>query len=372
MSFSEFHPGTHLGQFELLHEVGRGSMGVVYRARQISVDRIVAVKVLPRRLLQQQGFFDRFQREVEIAARLEHPHIVPIYDYGQYDGLPYIAMRYLGGGNLSQWVQSEGMTLEALEAPLTQICSALDHAHARSVVHRDLKPANILLDEENTPYLSDFGIARMTGGLELTTIGEVIGTPAYMSPEQALGEPATAQSDIYALGMMLYVLLTGSFPFETENLLALLDQHKRSPLPSLQLARPDLPASVDDIIQRATAKQPEARYTTAKAIARDFARVVRGSFTTSSSGLARQGALGLDTTVPANEGSDQWSQATLIGLIASVFPETAEGRRQILVATLGASAPVLDQIDLGSPSAIFIRELVNNLYTQDRLSESRK
>jgi serine/threonine protein kinase/formylglycine-generating enzyme required for sulfatase activity len=275
MSWIEPESGMKLGSFELLEEIGRGSMGVVYRARQESVGRIVAIKVLPPQLLHHDNFFERFQREVEIMARLEHPHIIPIYDYGQVENLPYIAMRYLGGGSLAHRLVGGGWTLNAVEKSFMQLCAALDYAHKRGVVHRDLKPANVMLDEADNLYLTDFGIARLLDAQEMTASGIMIGTPAYMCPEQIAGKPADARSDIYALGAVLFTLLTGRQPFEADNLASLLRKQLDEPLPSLWGFRPDIPATVDTVIQRATAKQPDARYTTADELGRAFAEAAR-------------------------------------------------------------------------------------------------
>jgi len=204
--------GKSLGQFEIIEEVGRGGMASVYRARQTSINRIVAIKVLPKSLLHDPSFYERFTREVALVAHLEHPHILPIHDYGEVDGTPYIAMRYLAGGSMAEWIRRGLPPLDKLAKPVEQVSSALDYAHQEGVIHRDLKPGNVLLDENGNAYLSDFGIARV---LDSNLTGSaIIGTPAYMSPEQANGLPLDARSDIYSLGVVLYELVTGREPFE--------------------------------------------------------------------------------------------------------------------------------------------------------------
>jgi serine/threonine protein kinase len=211
--------GMTLGQFEVLEEVGRGGMATVYRARQTSMNRAVAVKILPRHLLHEPEFYKRFEREVEIISQLEHPHIVPIYEYGQSDGMPYIAMRFLAGGSLAQSLQDGVQPLERLEKHLVQIGQALDYAHRQGIVHRDLKPGNILLDSghqdpESNAYLSDFGIAYSTSASHLTTGGFFIGTPDYASREQASSGILDARSDIY-LARGNRVLYELTFPSDT-------------------------------------------------------------------------------------------------------------------------------------------------------------
>lgn len=182
--------GKILGQFEIGEEIGRGGMATVYKARQRSMNRTVAIKVLPRQMLHDPGFYERFEREVDVISHLEHPHILPIYDYGQEEGLPYIAMRYLGGGSLEQRIRRGTVRIEDIEKPLRQVAQALDYAHQQGIIHRDLKPGNIMLDENGNAYLTDFGIARVLGS-DLTG-SMIIGTPAYMSPEQANGLPVMA------------------------------------------------------------------------------------------------------------------------------------------------------------------------------------
>jgi len=262
--------GKTLGQFEILEEIGRGGMATVYRARQTSINRVVAVKILPRHLLHDPGFFERFEREVDVIAHLEHPHILPIYDYGEAEGIPYIAMRYLAGGSMAQLIRrtSGAMPLDQLERPFVQVAQALDYAHQQGIIHRDLKPGNIMMDESGNAYLSDFGIARVLGSN--LTGSAIIGTPAYMSPEQANGMPLDARSDIYALGVVLFELITGREPYQAETPMALLLKHINEPVPPLKNFRQDVPASVEAVISKATAKDPNQRFSSAGDMARSF------------------------------------------------------------------------------------------------------
>lgn len=264
--------GRTLGHFEILDEIGRGGMATVYRARQITMNRIVAIKVLPRALMHDPSFYERFRREVDVIAHLEHPHIVPIFDYGEADGIPFIAMRYLAGGSLAQRIRRGLPDLDTLIKPIRQVGQALDYAHHQGIIHRDLKPGNILLDEQDNAYLTDFGIARVINSS--LTGSAIIGTPAYMSPEQANGLPLDARSDVYALGVVLFELITGREPFEAETPVALLLKHINEPMPSPRSFRVGIPGAVERVIFRATAKHPDNRYPSAGELAEAFALAV--------------------------------------------------------------------------------------------------
>lgn len=261
--------GKTLGQFEIQDEIGRGGMATVYRARQMTMNRIVAIKVLPRALMHDPSFYERFRREVDVIAHLEHPHILPIIDYGEVDGVPFIAMRYLAGGSLAQLIRRGLPKLDNLIKPISQVGQALDHAHQQGIIHRDLKPGNILLDDHGNAYLTDFGIARVINSS--LTGSAIIGTPAYMSPEQANGLPLDARSDVYALGVVLFELITGREPFEAETPVALLLKHINEPMPSPRSFRSGVPGAVERVIFRATAKHPDDRYASAGELADAFA-----------------------------------------------------------------------------------------------------
>jgi WD40 repeat protein/DNA-binding SARP family transcriptional activator len=252
--------GKALRGYRLLEPIGEGAFGVVYRATQPQIGREVAIKAIHPELANHPDFVRRFEREAQIVARLEHPHIVPLYDYWREPDGAFLVMRFLRGGSVEDLIAEGPLSVERAATLLDQIAAALAAAHRQGVVHRDVKPGNVLLDEEGNAYLTDFGVALDAGSPERTSGTMMRGTPAYLSPEQVRLESATPQSDVYALGVVLYEMLTGEHPFPEGSLSALLDRHLREPVPSLRDARPELPREVDQVIARATAKDAEDRF----------------------------------------------------------------------------------------------------------------
>jgi WD40 repeat protein/serine/threonine protein kinase len=261
--------------YQLREEIGAGAFGVVHRAFQTAVGREVAIKIIQPRFANHPDFIRRFEIEAQTVARLEHPHIVPLYDYWREPGKAYLVMRWLRGGSLADGLAQGPFALEATISMVDQIASALAAAHRQGVVHRDIKPANILLDEEGNAYLSDFGIAKDLAGQELLTeAGVIVASPAYASPEQVLGEEVTPLTDLYSLGMVLYQMLVGSHPWADQPATTQLYKQAHEPLPSVSQLRPELPAAVDDVIQRATAKQAADRYLDTQALAAALRRAL--------------------------------------------------------------------------------------------------
>lgn len=260
--------GAVIGGYKLLQEVGRGGMATVYRAQQISMDRVVAVKMLPPQFLTQTVSLERFQREASIIARLEHRAIVPVHDYGEHEGIPYLVMRYMDSGSVEELLADGPLDPERALTIAEQVAPALDYAHREGVLHRDLKPSNILLDANGDAYLTDFGIARILGPdpRPLTTTG-VVGTPSYMSPEQAQGHELDGRSDVYALGVVLFEMLTGVRPFDGETPYTVAVKHVTEPPPSACGINTRLPKAIDQVLYRALAKDRAARYQTAAELA---------------------------------------------------------------------------------------------------------
>jgi len=254
-----------LGRYQLEREIGRGAMGIVYLGRDTAINRMVAIKAIPlasefsdSELVEARA---RFFREAETAGRLNHPNIVTIYDVGEERGLAYIAMEYLKGRHLSEYAKPNNLLepRKVLEI-IARTAEALGFAHKQQVVHRDIKPANLMYDPSTDVLkITDFGIARLSGAGSTRT-GIVLGTPSFMSPEQLEGRTVTGHSDLFSLGVSLFQLLTGQLPFTADSMTGLMQQIAEAPHPPLRAFRPDLPACVESVIDRALAKNPEARY----------------------------------------------------------------------------------------------------------------
>jgi serine/threonine-protein kinase len=275
--------GTQLGKYLLVGRIARGGMSEVYRARDVTTQTEVAVKVM-RAVVDSEDelsrLMRRFEQEARIVAGLRHAHILPLYDYGYERTHPYIVMKLVAGGTLADIVRGGPLPLQDVGGWLYQIASALDHAHAHGVVHRDLKPTNILLDGQGNAFLTDFGIAKLnTQTSSFTVTGNVLGTPTYMAPEQWRSEEPTPLTDVYGLGVLVYLMLTGQAPFEADTPHAMMYKHLNDPPPPMKNTIGNLPEAIQEVVKKALAKRPQQRYTKAGEFSNDYQRALRGQET---------------------------------------------------------------------------------------------
>jgi hypothetical protein len=267
--------GTEVAGYRVASFIGRGGMAVVYRAEDLRLGRNVALKLLAPELSQNEKFQQRFMRESRLAAAIDHPNIIPIYEAGEVGGLLYIVMRYVEGSDLKKVIERDGpLDLARVSMLLRQVASALDAAHSRGLVHRDVKPGNVLLasgtgpEDEDHVYLTDFGLTKRSSSLSgLTVTGHFLGTIDYVAPEQITGNPVDARTDVYALGCVLYECLTGTVPFQRDDDAALLWAHLVEAPPSLYERMPGLPEGLNDVVATAMAKAPDDRFDTCRELA---------------------------------------------------------------------------------------------------------
>lgn len=270
--------GRKLGKYEIIELLGQGGMATVYKGYQQDIDRYVAIKVLPPHPGQDMQFVERFMLEARTIARLQHPHILPVYDFGTEDDILYLAIAYVQGGSLSDRIDRGPMPLHEVEQVLRQLGAALDYAHRQGVIHRDIKPDNILLDGEGNVLLADFGIAKLVGGdTRLTATGGLVGTPAYIAPEQGQGLTLTSSADIYSLGVVVYEMITGKQPYSAETPMQVVIKHMTEPVPRITSDMDGLPLVLEEVMMRVLAKNPTDRYETATSFAQDFRRAVHAS-----------------------------------------------------------------------------------------------
>ena len=270
--------GRILGdRYELVEKVGSGGMAIVYKAKCHLLRRHVAVKILRPELVEDEDFVARFKRESLAAASLSHPNIVNIYDVGEENGVYYIVMEYVRGKTLKEYIREKGrLDWEEAVRIASQICSALKHAHKNGIVHRDIKPQNILVSEDGTIKVADFGIARAVSSATVTVAGaNVMGSVHYFSPEQARGGYVDAKSDLYSLGIVLYEMVTGCVPFEGDTAISVALKHIQERAKPPWELNPDLPKSLNDVIEKSTEKDQARRYQTAGEMLRDLQRVLR-------------------------------------------------------------------------------------------------
>jgi serine/threonine protein kinase len=352
--------GKVLGSCTLERLLGYGGSSAVFLAEQRSPQRKVAVKVfLPRPNMNaqmQKSFYTRFLHEAEAASKLDHPHILAVYSYGEQDGLPYIVMPYMAGGTLTEYVLEHGpLSLNEAQHHLQQIAAALDYAHEQGYVHCDVKPANILLDGEGNVVLSDFGIAHLmqpdlaSPQQAVKSSETLMGTPDYISPEQALGQPLDGRSDIYSLGVTLYFLLAGEPPFKADDSIAMALLHVHETPPALGLTRADITPFIDRVIGKALAKWPEDRYQTAGAFYSAFAKAVAAA---ANVGHAKRTGLRGKNVEKTLEDADSGEWDVIEGAPASVFVKPLQPRSSRFSPKV-LSALLLLIVILGTVAATF-------------------
>jgi serine/threonine-protein kinase len=260
--------GKSVGRYVIVAPLGQGSMATVYKAQRVGTDRYVALKILPRRLANDPIAVSRFRLEAAVVGNLRHPNILPLHDFGEGGGYTYIAMPFVENGSLADRLRGEPLPVDAIVSGIAQLADALHHAHAVGVIHRDVKPSNVLLDQYGNWMLTDFGIAKLVASqTEFTAAGMSVGTPTYMSPEQALAGAIDHRSDIYSLGVILYQLATGRVPFRAKTPVATALMHINEPLPPPRTFYAELTLELEEVIVKSLAKRPEDRYATAS----DFA-----------------------------------------------------------------------------------------------------
>ena len=278
---SQALPGYQFGQYRIVDVVGQGGMATVYKAYQPSVERYVAIKMMSPNLAEDDNFVKRFGIEAKAVAALEHPHILPLFDFGELNGTYYMVMRLVESGTLADLIYKEtDIPYDQTVKFISDTASALDYAHSRGVVHRDIKSSNILVDPLNEAFLADFGLAKMMHGSynpNVTDAGTVVGTAAYLAPERAAGEPFDGRSDIYSLGVVLFELLTGQLPFDGNTPTAIALKHIQEPIPALHDLNPNVPPTFEPVVLKAMAKWPDERYQTAHEMAEALEAAWRSS-----------------------------------------------------------------------------------------------
>ena len=304
--------GTNVGNYKIVDVLGAGGMATVYRAMQTNIEREVAIKVMAEAFSRQPDFVERFKREAELFAKLEHPHILPIYDYGDDDGYLYLVLRLMEGGSLERHIRRNTLDLPQIGKVIEQVASSLDYAHQHHVIHRDLKPNNILLDTFNNAYLMDFGIAKIISGAKLTATGTLLGTPAYMAPEMWKLDPIDGRSDIYSLGLMLYEILSGGeLPFRGETPFQFMYAHLHEEIPAISQKFDSYTTEMDEVLFRATAKDPDDRYNTAAEMSEAFTTAIRNAETPAAIEEGRRGS--------------KWDTSDKLGKIFVVLEHSSSG-----------------------------------------------
>ena len=267
-----FAPGENVGPYRILEQLGQGGMATVYKAYHAALDRYVAIKVLHPAFTQDPNFLSRFQREARVVAKLEHPNIVPVYDFAEHEGQPYLVMKFIQGETLKARLARGPLSQQEVLQVVEAVGSALAYAHQQGILHRDIKPSNVILAEDGRIYLADFGLARIAQAGESTLSTDMLlGTPQYISPEQALGRPDLDEgTDIYSFGVVLYELVVGKVPYSADTPYSIIHDHIYTPLPLPRQINPQVPEAVERVLLKALAKDRAERYPTAAALVEDF------------------------------------------------------------------------------------------------------
>ncbi len=343
----------NLGKYEIIGHLGEGGIAVVYKGYHREIDRFLAIKVLRPHYSTDQEFIERFKLEARVIARLQHPHIVPLYDYGSEDDIWYLATAYIQGGSLADLIAAGPIPLRQIDKILREVASALDYAHRNNVIHRDIKPSNILIDSEGHALLADFGIVKIVGsGMKLTGTGGIVGTPAYIAPEQVRAEAEIdRRADLYSLGCVVFEMLTGQQPYRATTPLGAMMLHVNAPVASVSSVRADLPPLMDVTMRRALAKNPDARYQTAIEFYEDFTRAVHSdvSFAEIKEGLRPQLATVEHAVVGVAEGTHPIPPTTIIlpGGNSAKQHWLSRSVKLIALAALVALAVVLGTASVG-------------------------
>lgn len=255
-------PGQFIGQYQIVEPLGQGGMATVYKAFHARLNRHIAIKMIHKAHLEDSGFVARFEREAQIVAALEHPNIVPVYDFAEHEGQPYIIMKLIEGCTLKESLNDGPLQLKEILTIIPPLAAALDYAHAQGILHRDIKPSNIILDRKGMPYLTDFGLARLAQAGESTYSQDMLlGTPYYISPEQAMGDrELDKRTDLYSFGVVIYELLVGQVPYSSGTPLSIIHDHIYRPLPLPSAANPEIPTQVEKVLLKAIAKEADDRY----------------------------------------------------------------------------------------------------------------
>lgn len=345
--------GKQLGQYEIIAQIGQGGMAAVYRARQLNIRREVAIKVIAPEVAREPEFAQRFVREAETIADLRHAHILKLFDYGQEGDLIYLVMELMLGGTLMDRIRHHTLSMRECSRILNQISSALDYAHKRSIIHRDLKPQNVLFDDGDNAFLTDFGIAKVMTEATYTRPGTSMGTPLYMSPEQWRGVPLDGRADVYGLGVMLFEMLCGRLPFVSETPVGMMHAHVYEPPPPIRSLRHDIPESVERVVNKALAKDPNQRWQTAGDLSEAFSIAITGEMPpalqaeefeptpTAAFLVGGQDPEATYATLMHSAPARSVSPLTPLGTLSAATMPTPERRSPLIFVVLGAIILVL-------------------------------